>query len=382
MLYTVPMPPVSAATYMALAFRRYYFESAGKIGLPARMGEREFGFQEFGTGTMRRHVSLSDRNGLTLLLSRGPSDVYASCSYYSRPDLPMAEKGWKGADLIFDIDAKDIGLPCREGHTVRVCAGCSAVSQDKECSGCGSTGYSPVSLPCHMCVAAAKREVDKLLDVLSRDFGVTEEAVEVSFSGNDGFHVAVKAPRLERMDSRGRRDVARHCMFAGAMPEAFGVLKDMKQADLDGVLPRPDAPAWKGRLARALWGTLADREIFIARLDGNVHRQFGAVLREQTRKAGVIMDMQVTADTSRIFRMTGTLSGKSGLLKAPCADIGPFDPYVDACVIRSNEARVTASCPICFEIGGTRCGPYNSETVSVPEYAAVYMMAKGLARPA
>ena len=367
---------------MASAFKRHYFDNAGKISLPNRMGEREFGFQEFGTGEMRRHVSLSDRNGLTLLLAGGPSDVYASCSYYARPDLPMAEKGWKGSDLIFDIDAKDLNLPCREGHTVRVCAGCSAVSRDKACAGCGSTRHSSVSLPCPMCVAAAKREVIKLLGVLVSDLGIPEKAVEVSFSGNDGFHLAVVAPHIERMESRGRRAIARHCMFVGAVPEAFGVLKDTKQSDLDYVLPKPDAPAWRGRLARTLWGTLADRALFIARLDGNVYRQFGAVLREQARAVGATIDVQVTADISRIFRMTGTLNGKSGLQKAPCGDLDAFHPYVDACVLRADDTRVAASCPIGFEIGGLRYGPYDSETVSIPEYAAVYMMAKGLARPA
>ena len=34
------------------------------------------------------------------------------------PNLSMNEKDWKEADLIFDIDAKDLNLPCREHHTV------------------------------------------------------------------------------------------------------------------------------------------------------------------------------------------------------------------------------------------------------------------------
>ena len=39
--------------------------------------------------------------------------------------LPMNEKDWKEADLIFDIDAKDLNLPCRESHTISICNECN-----------------------------------------------------------------------------------------------------------------------------------------------------------------------------------------------------------------------------------------------------------------
>ena len=45
-----------------------------------------------------------------MLMTNLPCDVFCSNGYYSFPNLPMAEKDWKEADLIFDIDAKDLNL--------------------------------------------------------------------------------------------------------------------------------------------------------------------------------------------------------------------------------------------------------------------------------
>ena len=54
-----------------------------------------------------------------------PSDVYCSNGYYSFPNLPMNEKDWKEADLIFDIDAKDLNLSCREN----ICSKCNECNE-------------------------------------------------------------------------------------------------------------------------------------------------------------------------------------------------------------------------------------------------------------
>ena len=84
------------------------------IRVPERTSEREFGYQKFNSG-MTRHISVKDDKELHLLLMQNvPSDVYCSNAYYSFPNLPMNEKDWKEADLIFDIDAKDLNLSCRE----------------------------------------------------------------------------------------------------------------------------------------------------------------------------------------------------------------------------------------------------------------------------
>jgi len=67
---------------------------------------------------MIRHMSLiTDKDLHLMLMTNAPSDVFCSNGYYSFPNIPMAEKDWNEADLIFEIDAKDLKLSCRKEHT-------------------------------------------------------------------------------------------------------------------------------------------------------------------------------------------------------------------------------------------------------------------------
>ena len=61
-----------------------------------------------------RHFSFRNIGELLAILIReAPSDIYCSNGFYRFPTYPMQEKQWGGADLIFDIDAKDLQLPVR-----------------------------------------------------------------------------------------------------------------------------------------------------------------------------------------------------------------------------------------------------------------------------
>ena len=118
--------------FLESAFKKYYFEQFDLIRVPERTSEREFGYQKFNSG-MTRHISVKDDKELHLLLMQNvPSDVYCSNAYYSFPNLPMNEKDWKEADLIFDIDAKDLNLSCRSNHTLSVCNECHEISNNSE----------------------------------------------------------------------------------------------------------------------------------------------------------------------------------------------------------------------------------------------------------
>src|SRR5881628_4137548 len=86
-------------------FRRHY--EAAEIGLPPRFARREFGFMFWEAGMMQRHQSFKSGEGLRdFLARRTPMHVYYSSAYYETPGAPtMEEKGWLGADLVFDLDA-------------------------------------------------------------------------------------------------------------------------------------------------------------------------------------------------------------------------------------------------------------------------------------
>ena len=55
----------------------------------------------------RRHIGFDSPEGLQQILTRSspPHSCFHSTAYYDRPsEYKMSEKGWRGADLIFDLD--------------------------------------------------------------------------------------------------------------------------------------------------------------------------------------------------------------------------------------------------------------------------------------
>jgi len=87
---------------------------------------------------MLRHKGFIDIESLrTSLCTIVPSDVYYSSAYYERPQEEMKQKGWLGADLIFDIDADHIHTPCATVHDIWVCSACGASGK----------GFSPQKCP-------------------------------------------------------------------------------------------------------------------------------------------------------------------------------------------------------------------------------------------
>jgi DNA primase small subunit len=111
------------------AFREYYFNQSKAIEEPPRMEQREFGYMHFGQVGMLRHLSFKSMKELdAMLVKEAPSDVYCSNAYYRFPtQQPMQEKQWLGADLIFDIDGKDLSMPCIPSHSYSICIECILV---------------------------------------------------------------------------------------------------------------------------------------------------------------------------------------------------------------------------------------------------------------
>ncbi|MCV0393621.1 MAG: DNA primase [Nitrosopumilus sp.] len=359
------------------SFKKYYFDHFDLIRVPERTSEREFGYQKFNSG-MIRHIQIKDDKELHLLLMQNtPSDVYCSNAYYSFPNLPMNEKDWKEADLIFDIDAKDLNLSCRENHTVSICNECYEVSKNSiKCSKCNSIKLEKKSLPCKNCIDASKIEVSKLSEVLIDDLAVTQDNIQVYFSGNEGFHVYVYNSQFQKIGSRERSELADYISLRGAIPETFGMRK-FKQDRL--AFPDFSDKGWKGRFAKHVYGTKSKRSKIITELIANGYSSFQKTLDDVSENIGVKIDPNVTMDIHRIFRLPGSINSKSGLTKIFCNDLSKFDPYVEASFLSDDSIEIVANCPIEFKLKNKKFGPYNNETVSVPTFAAVYMICKKLA---
>ncbi len=357
--------------FMQRCVKRHYFERFDMIELPPDISRREFGYTMPGAGAMVRHLQMRGPADLRVLLLReAPLDVYVSGARYMLPDMPMRDKVWQGADLIFDIDAKDLGLECRPSHTAAVCGRCGRADAGAagSCGRCGSGDVAGVSVACPKCVGAAGNHAARLLRILADDFGV-EGAVY--FSGNDGFHVHVHDGQLARLGRAGRADVADYMSLRGVMPERL--------ADRDGKrsLPRRSERGWRGRFAGAL--SKSDRASIIREAASDVYSTRARALEDIVGNLGVRVDPGVTMDVHRIFRMPGTINGKSGMAKTKCADPKKFDPYESAVVMSDEPVHVRASCPVPFRMMRKKFGPYANEYVEVPSYAAAYMVCRGLA---
>ena len=358
-------------------FKRYYFDHPDLIRVPERAPEREFGYQRFGSG-MVRHVSVRDDRELRLLLMQNvPSDVYCSNAYYTFPNLPMNEKDWKEADLIFDIDAKDLNLPCRPDHTVLICGDCGEISRGPgKCTKCGSAKTDKKSLPCRDCMDASKREAEKLSSMLTGDLGIPKGDIHVYFSGNEGFHLYAYGSQFQGIGSRERLKLADYLMFNGAIPERFG-MRGSRPSRSD--FPELGEEGWRGRFAAHVFGSKSRRSKIVSGLIDGGRAQFQTLLDGMSKTAGARIDPGVTMDIHRIFRMPGSLNGKSGLAKVRCGDLAGFDPYADAVLLGGDTVEVVASSPVRFRLRGRGFGPYSGERVTVPAYAAAYMICKKLA---
>ena len=365
------------AALVESALKEYYFSHFDLIHVPPKPTQREFGYQKI-NGGMTRHLSIKDNKELHLLLMKEiPSDVYCSNAYYSFPSMPMSEKDWQGADLIFDIDAKDLGLPCRKDHTISKCSSCQQIKNEgqPQCIKCGSTKFEVSSVACKNCINKSKEEVKMLIEILTKDLGIKHEEIIAHFSGNEGFHVRVVNSDYETLDSQERADLADYVMLNGIMPETFGI---RRQTTSKPLLPNIDEKGWRGRIAKTLFGSKAKIPKITKEITFAGYSTFQLKLEEMRQTIGVKVDPKVTMDIHRIFRLEGSVNSKSGLSKVQCNDLDAFDPFVDACLLGDEKIEITVNCPISIKLKNKKFGPYDNEKVALPKYAAVYMICKGI----
>ena len=376
------------------AFREYYFNQSKAIEEPPRMEQREFGYMHFGQAGMLRHLSFKSMKELdAMLVKEVPSDVYCSNAYYRFPtQQPMQEKQWLGADLIFDIDGKDLSMPCVPSHSYLICIECGYASsppprpeQYKErpsysCPSCGCKKADDVSIPCSKCIDGSKKEARRLIDFLVADIGLEYGAISIYFSGNNGFHVHIDDNACASLDPQARSDLVGHLSGSGLMLESIGIRKTNTEDLFYIKFPKSGlAYGWRRRIADKLKidMTSAIKLKNIVNQKGG-YEAFKVELDRLAKEMGVRIDPQVTTDIHRVFRMPGTLNSKSGLSKTKSGDLYSFDPFVDACVLGDSNVSIRVKTPVKLKLKKNSFN-ISKESVELPAYAAVYLMCKGLA---
>jgi len=384
--------------YLKGRFGDYYRRT--DVSPPPAGNEREWGYITWSSGgtTMVRHHSLLDLAGGGdlggFLAGERPRHVYFSAGRYDAPGAgSMGAKGWRGSDLVFDLDADH--LPGVDPET---------------------TSYAEMLAEC-------KEALLRLLDLLEDDFGF--EDLEVVFSGGRGYHVHVRREDLLGLGRRARREIVEYVLGDGiefddivttravtgsagrsspaqkrTLPDGGWAKRtnDRLNAFLDELLAMDEADALarlrefdgigEGKATATLNAARNNRaELEAGNVDvhpavyGLARHLFGDVVESQSAP----IDEPVTTDINRLIRLPGSLHGGTGLAvsRIERSALDAFDPLVDAVpeTFLGNEITVYVREETMVELRGESFR-LQEGVRSVPEYAGVFTMARGYANKA
>ena len=140
----------------------------------------------WGDRAVDRHRGFSTVDELLAYLQqRGPHSCFHSTAYYDSPsERVMNDKGWKGADLIFDLDGDH--LP----------------------------GVSDADFPA-MIEKIQEQAWALWSGFLEPEFGMDAANAQFSFSGHRGFHIHIRDSELMTLDSNARREIVSYIRGEG-----------------------------------------------------------------------------------------------------------------------------------------------------------------------
>ena len=361
-------------------FAEYYRRS--RITVPPGLEQREWGFifldPDPQKTAMRRHMAFGTRGEVAeYLRTLVPAHAFHSAAYYTAPAAStMGEKGWTGADLIFDLDAD---------HLMRG--------------------------PYDRMLSRVKEETEKPLAMLTGELGFHRKDLHLVFSGGRGYHIHIRDLSVRGWGSQERRELVDYVCGTGLDPRAV----------LRRGIPAPGG--WRGRYMRAvreylMWLGGQGREEAMAhltsfegvgkegatRLMENLdraiasldagdpgpllqHRAFRTIaaagsgrLTDLVKEQAARADEPVTTDTKRLIRLPTSLHGGSGFRVTPLdlPELPDFDPLVDAVVFGDRKVRVELSGKVTMPLMGSTYA-LEKGPATVPEALAVFLCCRGIA---
>jgi DNA primase small subunit len=260
-------------------------------------------------------------------------------------------------------------------------------------------------------LARVKEETEKLLAMLTDEFGMDKKAIALVFSGGRGYHVHVRDLAFRSWGSAERRELIDYVCGIGIDPAAMLTGKTVP------------LPGWHQRFREALleylrWiGSLPEEEAMIhltamegigkdsaatflkkrAEIIGDIERRpSGMILKNRVlgiitgqpegefRKRllfrAALADEPVTTDTKRLIRMPTSLHGGSGMRVQPLElrDLHDFDPLTDAVVFGTRDVKVDAKFPLRMPMLGSTY-ELQKGIITVPEAVAVFLCCRGMA---
>lgn len=393
-------------------FKEYYRQWYVPKKLPF-VERREFGFVMF-EGFMSRHRSFKNMEELKEFLERStPTDAYYSCAYYENPTAEMNKKGWLGADLIFDVDADHIPTSCDKIHDEWKCGNCGFSGKGitpEKCPTCSSEKFNAITWSCEVCLESAKAETVKLLDMLTRDFGFSDEEMHVFFSGHRGYHVHVESESVKALDATARKEIVDYITCLGLetpfyyankgtgkmSPESlnlsdYGWGKRLTTGVANFILEAREEDFIKIGIKRNIAKTISQNKDKLlkgwtnSRIWGSVKgvgvEAWRKMVEFVTKVQSAKIDTVVTTDVHRLIRLPETLHGKTGFKKTelPVSKIDIFDPFRNAVAFPKNTVTIFVSDAPKFRLNDETFGPYKKQRVELPIAAAVLLICKNKA---
>lgn len=355
-----------------------------------RIKHRDIGQREIGYGTFEQKIAVrhlwfrNEQEFNDFLREKAPVYVSASAAYYDKPDArPMSNKGWLGADLVFDLDLHpeewDPKNEFKEYHDL----------------------MHPVAFE------KVKTMVKRLIeDFLIPDFGFSKDEISVNFSGNRGYHIHIYDERVKGLTSKERKEIVDYIMGNGIEFDRLFTLETVKGRRtkvLKG--PKPSDKGWKGKIAKYFLSTEPGSSLLPKELRNpkklqmfkegvregvwdrvkisNKEKVWKDVINKIAVNIGEPTDVNVTIDTTRLLRVPNTIHGGSSL----CARefeykwIDKFDPLRHAVVFTDKKyitINIIKEVPE-FEVKGKKYEKLKPGEVTLPIAYAMYLMCKGYA---
>jgi DNA primase small subunit len=446
--------------FLQLMFQDYYRANANRVDVPERLHMREFGMESWdfiwrcperrthdASGTeasvgcgqsgrsfkklkvcpncgspevqmtsWTRHLGYRSPEALRNdLVVTAPHSVYHSAAFYDIPvSRSMDEKGWQGAELVFDIDADHLDCSCSQDHDAWRCNNpeCNemgkGVPPEEKCTKCGSESITIRKWLCDRCLGDAKRYTLKLYDeFLTSDFGIDPQQIQLNYSGHRGYHVRVRDSRVFKLDADGRIEIIQYINGLGFNSEKF--ITETSMALLTG-----NVPGWPRKMMAAMVEFIRNidsydgkerwveplRKYKTAAIESLLRvppslsipvkgflgvKSWQEIAAHAVALYGGKIDVPVTHDIHRVIRLIGSLNGKTGFNVVPLArdTIEAFDPFKDALAFTTGSLKVRVmgggmQVPN-FRIGDEEYGPYDDDQVELPMAAAVFILCKGVA---
>lgn len=279
--------------------------------------EREFGFDHVGRGPNDRYKVFRTPDLLKRFLKvRTPFAAYCSVAFY---DKPRRRDGWTKAELVFDVDAKDI--------PIRTCE-CDAV--------------------CEICLNEAREIVSGILDTLKSDLGLKN--IHIVYSGR-GYHIRVLDEDVMGVDSDTRSQIVKyivgadvpeneytldfekvsyeHFVIPFGYPNVFtkqfkyALLHLNENSYLDDVNKKllKDVLKYRHFLEDEEWG------LFKSKIGPQRYRK---VVNGVASMNMSLVDAKVSIDLKRILRLPSSLHSMVSMKCTEVKNIESFDPFKEA----------------------------------------------------